>query len=119
MSVQIGMDTPQVRAELLDRGMRALDRGPGAVLGPASDGGWWALGLREPSPSVFDGVPMSTDRTLEAQRRRLDALGRRPAILPTLRDVDRFDDAIAVARELRGSRFAAAVRDVVLAGDAA
>ena len=48
----IGMDTPQVSAELLaDCLARLRDAGPdGAVLGPAPDGGWWALGLHSATP---------------------------------------------------------------------
>src|SRR2546427_100221 len=69
-----------------------------AVLGPAADGGWWALGLREPSHAgALVGVPMSTEdtgaRTLEALRGR----GLRIGLLPELRDVDTADDAHAVA----------------------
>ena len=45
--VQIGMDTPQVDPRPASR--RAAARTPhDAVLGPAEDGGWWALGLRDP-----------------------------------------------------------------------
>lgn len=41
--LQIGMDTPQVSAELLVDCARQLCESP-AVLGFARDGGWWALG---------------------------------------------------------------------------
>ncbi len=46
--LQIGMDTPQVTAELLTRCARRLLRAQ-AVLGLASDGGWWVLGLQAPA----------------------------------------------------------------------
>ena len=103
----VGMDTPQVTAELLMSSVEALARpGVDAVLGPTLDGGYWTIGLREPDRSVFLGVPMSTDRTLHAQRRRLGRLGISPVDLPTLRDVDTFDDAAHVAPLVPGSRFA-------------
>jgi glycosyltransferase A (GT-A) superfamily protein (DUF2064 family) len=50
---------------------------------------------------------MSTDRTGAAQRARLEDLGLRTAALETLRDVDTFDDAIAVATLAPWTRFAA------------
>ena len=109
-AVQIGMDTPQVTVALLGSAIAALEApGTGAVLGPAPDGGWWALGLHRPQRRALIGVPMSTPSTGAIQRRRLRALGLRVATLPTLRDVDRFDDALAVAAEVPHSRFAQAV----------
>jgi rSAM/selenodomain-associated transferase 1 len=106
----IGMDTPQVTPGLLLRACQTLESpGIDAVLGPAEDGGWWALGLRRPEPRAFSGVPMSTPRTGHAQRARLQALGLRCAGLPTLRDVDTIEDAVAVAGRCPGSAFAAAV----------
>jgi rSAM/selenodomain-associated transferase 1 len=106
----VGMDTPQLSPALLAHAARALRR-PGrvAVLGPALDGGYWTIGLRDPDPAVFDGVPMSSDRTCEAQRMRLAELGFRVATLSWLRDVDTIEDAHAVARACPGSAFAAAL----------
>ncbi len=103
----VGMDTPQVTPGLLDACLDLL-AGPAvdAVLGLAEDGGWWAIGLRRADPRVFLGVPMSTSTTGRAQWARLRRLGLRCAALPKLRDVDRFDDAVAVAARVPGSRFA-------------
>jgi uncharacterized protein len=108
----VSMDAPQVRPADLRAGLRALDR-HGAVLGPAADGGYWAIGLRRPVPSALLGVPMECARTLAAQRRRLDALGLRRAELRELRDVDTWADAIAVAAEAPRTRFAAALSATV------
>ncbi|TDD95892.1 TIGR04282 family arsenosugar biosynthesis glycosyltransferase [Jiangella asiatica] len=97
--LQIGMDTPQVTPDLLDEALDLLTgRGaPDAVLGPAADGGWWALGLRRWRRGVFDGVPMSTPYTGAAQAGRLRSLGLHVASLDTLRDVDTVADAVEVA----------------------
>ena len=110
-AVLIGMDTPQVSVRVLDHAVRTLEMpGVDSVLGLATDGGWWAIGFKQPTPSAFDGVPMSTSMTGAAQRRRLNELGLRTAPLPNLQDVDTFADAIAVASDIPGSRFARAVR---------
>jgi hypothetical protein len=108
--VQIGMDTPQVTSAALDNALGLL-RSPSttALLGPAFDGGWWAIGLRRADPRVFLGLPMSMPHTGAAQRQRLRDLGHRVVELPTLRDVDRIEDAVAVSRIAPGSRFAAAL----------
>jgi rSAM/selenodomain-associated transferase 1 len=109
-AVLIGMDTPQVTPRELTAALRRL-AAPAidAVLGPAFDGGYWAIGLREPDPAVFLGVPMSTAGTWRAQRARLGALGLRVAKLPSLRDVDRIADARAVASLAPRGRFARAL----------
>jgi len=107
----IGMDTPQVTASLLEASIEALCAdGADAVLGPASDGGWWAIGLRADDPAVFDGVPMSADDTGEQQRERLAGLGLSFTELEQLRDIDTLADAEAVAAVNPWTRMAAALR---------
>lgn len=108
---QIGMDTPQLTAADLDRALAALV-GAGeraAVMGPAIDGGWWGVGMLRPHPEAFAGVPMSTERTGDAQRSRLEALGHTVVLLGEQRDIDTFDDLIAVAAAMAGGRTPAAV----------
>jgi hypothetical protein len=61
---------------------------------------------------VFLGVPMSTNLTGAAQAIRLEALGLRWLSLPSLPDVDRFEDALAVAQTIPRSNFACAVSTV-------
>lgn len=109
----VGMDTPQLTPDLIIWAQTALGApGVDAVLGPASDGGWWGLGLRNPAHAeVLHAVPVSTPHTgrdlLVALRRR----GLAVAHLPILRDVDTATDAWTVAAETRPtSRFATAVR---------
>lgn len=103
----IGMDTPQMNASLLDDARRTLlTSGVDAVLGAAADGGFWALGLREPDPTLVVGVPMSAPHTGREQRDRLVGAGLQVRDLPVLRDVDTPADAAAVAALVPGSRFA-------------
>jgi rSAM/selenodomain-associated transferase 1 len=105
----VGMDTPQLTPSLLAAAAeRLLEPKTDAVLGPAEDGGYWAIGLRSARRDAFEGVPMSSPRTGRAQMRRLAALGLRVRELPELRDVDTVADALAVARLVPRSRFAAA-----------
>lgn len=111
-TLQIGMDTPQVDAALLADAEAALAvRGVDAVLGPAADGGWWALGLREPAhAALVVGVPTSRADTGERTMAALRAGGLRVVVLPELSDVDTMADALAVADAAPRTRFAAAVR---------
>lgn len=106
----VGMDTPQLGPGLLAADLVTYD----ACLGLAEDGGFWALGLADPSlaPEVVEGVPMSTSRTGGIQLARLEAAGLRVQSLPVLRDVDTPDDADAVAALVPTSRFARVWREV-------
>jgi hypothetical protein len=105
----IGMDTPQVRPAQL----AAFDPdGHDACLGLAEDGGYWAIGLRNPAlaAEVISGVPMSTSHTGAEQLRRLHAAGLRVQLLDTLADVDTIDVAYGVAAAAPSTEFAAALR---------
>ncbi|MEV4398840.1 TIGR04282 family arsenosugar biosynthesis glycosyltransferase [Nonomuraea sp. NPDC049607] len=106
--VLIGMDTPQVTAGLL-AGALSLLGAHDAVFGPATDGGFWLLGLRAPDPDLLLGVPMSEPTTGEIQLNRLTEAGMSVACLPCLTDVDTMADAIEVAALAPRSRFAAAL----------
>jgi rSAM/selenodomain-associated transferase 1 len=106
-AVLIGMDTPQVTPALLNSGCATLESpSRDAVLGPAHDGGYWAIGFTRPLPDAFAGVPMSTPKTFASQLDRLQSMGLSCALLPKLRDVDVFDDACDVASSIPTSEFA-------------
>jgi rSAM/selenodomain-associated transferase 1 len=96
----LGMDTPQVSPALLTRCLDRLEAaGPGtAVLGPSTDGGWWALGLHAAAPArALARVPMSRTDTGARTRAALEDTGLAVTDLPVLTDIDHFPDALAVA----------------------
>ena len=106
--VQVGMDTPHLTRDLLRGAARGLDDHD-AVLGPAEDGGWWVLALRDPADaSALSGVAMSRPTTYADTRRALRRAGLRVATTTTLRDVDTRADADAVAGGSPAGHFAQA-----------
>ena len=106
--LQIGMDTPQVTPGLLHQASQELQDSD-AVLGPALDGGWWLLGVRDGARiAPVGGVPVSTATTGVETRRALEADGLVVAVTSTLRDVDTVADAEAVAGTVPDSDFARA-----------
>lgn len=114
----VGMDTPQITPEMLERGREKLcAQGRDAVLGVATDGGWWAIGIREADRRVFEGVPMSETTTGARQKRRLDQLDLRWEPLEMLNDVDTITDAREVAALVPGGRFAEELRRLETAGE--
>lgn len=104
--LQIGMDTPQVSAALLDRCARRLTR-TDAVLGMAADGGWWVLGVRNShSAACLRDVPMSRPDTGAVTLRALQDTDVEVSLVEELADVDVIDDVATVQREcLPTSRF--------------
>jgi uncharacterized protein len=111
--LQIGMDTPHITTDLLtDAAAQLLTGDYDAVLGPAEDGGWWSLGLRDPrAAKVLSEVPMSRPDTGSKTLDALTAAGLRTGPLRQLSDVDTMADARRVAT-LSGGRFATAVATV-------
>lgn len=104
-TVQIGMDTPQAGPALLAAAFAAAP-----AIGPAADGGWWALSLPDPrAAGLVRDVPTSRADTGAATLAALRAGGLTVALLPELTDVDTMADARAVAAACPGGRFAAAV----------
>lgn len=112
----VGMDTPQITPEIVERGVAELERPDvDAVLGAAEDGGYWSIGLERPDDRVFRGVPMSVESTGEAQRARLTELGLRHVELEPLLDVDTIADALIVAEAAPRSNFAQVLKRLELA----
>jgi uncharacterized protein len=106
-AVLVGMDTPQLTADLLVRARRGLSARD-AVFGPSADGGFWLVGARSAPRALFEGVPMSRRDSGARQYARLRACGLEVGLLPVLRDVDDHDDAAAVADLAPETEFAAA-----------
>ncbi|WP_070379889.1 TIGR04282 family arsenosugar biosynthesis glycosyltransferase [Rhodococcus sp. WMMA185] len=96
--LQIGMDTPQVSAALLEESAATLTRNEQCVLGPAEDGGWWVLGVPDAAAAeAILSVPMSRPDTGRLTRDALVASGMEVVDLPMLRDIDYAADVAPVA----------------------
>jgi uncharacterized protein len=104
--LQVGMDTPQVTADLIaDCGSTLC--GTDAVLGMALDGGWWVLGLHDPAAAeCLRAVPMSQPDTGAVTLAALQHTGLEVHLVQELADVDTIADVDAVRRACPpGSRF--------------
>lgn len=95
--VIVGSDCPDLTADVLAQAFDAL-AAHDVVLGPATDGGYYLIGLRRNAPELFDPIAWSTDRVL---RQTLDVVKRRGLrclLLPMLCDVDVPADLPAAER---------------------
>jgi len=89
--VLIGGDCPGLGTSELRAAAAAL-RTCDAVMGPATDGGYYLLGLRAACPAWFADIAWSTPMVAAQTRAVADRLGLTLRELPKLRDVDTAAD---------------------------
>jgi glycosyltransferase A (GT-A) superfamily protein (DUF2064 family) len=58
------------------------------VLGPSSDGGYYLVGLKKPTPEIFADIAWSTDRVLDQTIAHARQMNLKIHQLPTWYDVD-------------------------------
>ncbi|MEE9218168.1 MAG: TIGR04282 family arsenosugar biosynthesis glycosyltransferase [Acidobacteriota bacterium] len=97
-AVAIGSDSPHLGAMPLRRALRSLERCD-AVLGPARDGGYYLIGLRQLRRRWFEGIDWGTSKVLGQSLTRLRADGLRVALLDPAADLDTPESL----RELQGA----------------
>lgn len=91
--VIIGSDCPGVEVEDLQSASDALlKKDCDVVLGPATDGGYWLVGLRGDSTDLFQNIDWSTDRVLRQTLQAAAVGNRRVHLLRPLSDVDTVED---------------------------
>jgi rSAM/selenodomain-associated transferase 1 len=89
--VIIGSDCPAVSVTDIESAWRALLTND-VVLGPASDGGYWLIGLRGPQAGLLENVPWSTASVLETTLARVRNAGLTFHCLRELTDIDTAED---------------------------
>ncbi|WP_369026839.1 TIGR04282 family arsenosugar biosynthesis glycosyltransferase [Qipengyuania sp. RANM35] len=90
-AIIIGSDCPGISAPILRAAADALVE-RSVVLGPATDGGYYLIGHREPVPFLFENMAWSTPSVFAETLSRLAVRGIGPAILPELADIDTPED---------------------------
>lgn len=98
----VGSDHPTLPLARVDEAFRRLEAGAEVVLGPAADGGYYLVGARAETlrRRLFEEVPWSTGRVLEATLERCRELGVACELLPGGSDVDTPEDLEALAGDL-------------------
>ena len=89
--VLIGSDCPGLSSQVLGSALERLEQAP-VVLGPATDGGYYLVGLVRPVPELFRGIAWGGDRVLAQSIETLKRIGITPILLPELADIDRPAD---------------------------
>ena len=95
--IVIGSDCPTITRARICQAGECLDQRE-AVIGAASDGGYYLIGLRRPVAGLFDDVDWSTPAVFEQQTGRFFDAGIVPYPLAPIPEVDTIDD-LALLRE--------------------
>jgi uncharacterized protein len=100
--VLLGVDCPALTPGDLHRAFDWLAQGADAVLGPADDGGYVLLGLRQSHPALFQGHAWGSESVAATTREALRRIGWQWRELPPLWDLDRPEDLAKYRRLERG-----------------
>lgn len=102
----VGSDIPDLTNEFIEAAFN-LDLSA-AVIGPASDGGYYLIGFKENTflPAVFEGIHWGTETVFEETMRIFQKHNYRVHILPEWRDVDGAGDLKALYERNKNTEFA-------------
>lgn len=89
--IAIGADCPEITGQLLEDAFQRLTSRD-LVIGPASDGGYYLIGLRRPEHALFADVSWGEKQVLEQTLCRARQLSMTTDQLEMLSDVDRPED---------------------------
>ncbi len=96
--VMVGCDCPQVDEKLLEQAFSLLELND-LVLGPATDGGYYLIGLSRPAPDLFNGPAWGTESVFDQTLCIAAGLGLSHETVDRLSDIDRPED-LTLWREL-------------------
>lgn len=90
-SVLIGSDCPELEEIHLREAFRLLGENE-VVFGPALDGGYYLIALKEDFPDLFREIPWSTEKVFAESVKRAKSSGKKVGLLETLSDLDDLKD---------------------------
>lgn len=93
--IVVGADVPDLGPPQVAAACEKLD-GADVVLGPATDGGYYLVGVHRPQDALFTGIPWGGPRVMEVTLDACDAAHLRVRQLPPLRDLDSAADLAAL-----------------------
>lgn len=98
--VAIGADCPAMTAAICRLAFADLAAND-AVVGPATDGGYYLIGLSRPELSVFENIAWSTSAAREQTLQRISSAGLSCQLLEELTDLDEVESLRQIELELQ------------------
>jgi hypothetical protein len=97
-----GTDTPDLPAAVVSEAREVLAAGHSqVVLGPATDGGYYLVGLTRPQPRLFQGQLWSSSTVLKSTLRVARQQNLTVHMLPAWSDIDSFADLLTFINRAR------------------
>lgn len=90
-AVIVGSDIASLTTAIIQDAFLALHT-KDYVLGPALDGGYYLLGMKTPSPHLFENMIWSTDEVFQMTSDRITQMGASLGIVDKLSDIDYWED---------------------------
>jgi rSAM/selenodomain-associated transferase 1 len=101
----VNADSPTLPTSLLVDAISSLCApGERVVLGPATDGGYYLIGLKHPHRHLFHEIAWSTERVYRQTAERAASIGLELVTLPAWYDVDDAASLSSLCRELLDGR---------------
>lgn len=89
--VIVGSDCASLTEEIV-RNAFAILEDKDFVIGPALDGGYYLIGMRQFSPEVFQNIVWSTETVFRDTVKKIEKMGKNYGLLPELSDIDFEED---------------------------
>ncbi len=97
--ILIGTDCPDINIAIIEKAFKSLQKN-NVVIGPAFDGGYYLIGFNSVSffRDIFHNIPWSTENVFQMTIETCNKKNYKIHILPELRDIDTYEDLIAVSK---------------------
>lgn len=90
-AVITGADIPDLNSKIIMQAFELLDQSD-VVIGPASDGGYYLIGMKSTLPELFRNIPWSTKDVFAETIKILQHSDKSYGVLPILSDLDTIED---------------------------
>ena len=101
--IVVGSDCPFICSQYLDSALSLLAE-KDVVIGPAKDGGYVLIGMRQWESRIFENIPWGTGRVYQNTIERVQSLKLELGVLSSLSDIDRPED-LALLDQFETIRF--------------
>jgi rSAM/selenodomain-associated transferase 1 len=89
--VLVGTDIPGLTQSIIEKAFTELEQ-VDVVLGPAIDGGYYLIGLKQESKFLFESIKWGTSNVLEKTIQKIENKGKKYKLVKKLRDIDSLED---------------------------
>lgn len=99
-AILVGSDIPLLTRDHVAEAADLLTTNDGVVLGPADDGGYYLIGMKQAHPELFEEISWGSESVLTDTLRAADRAGIDAHLMRSAYDVDTIDDLLRLERDL-------------------